>query len=210
MSLVNNSFSHQSVFSVGNVIFFFGDVSDHSVANLLQQTAYACNYSVDNKLPEVELRITSYGGIISAGIACYYGLHKITSMANIGLRTVVDGHCCSAATLLLLSGSIRLGGKYSRFQIHNALTALSEGEVSQHDVNMMFRTHESINNSVAEFYTDHLGKTPDFWREIMNKDENICAETAKKIGLIDGIIHLALPAPPSGRKSLKKGQVAKS
>ncbi len=66
--------------------------------------------------PNLTVRINSYGGVVSEGLAIYNLLKSYKG----NLKTIVDGFACSAASVIFMAGNERIVPESSLLMIHNA------------------------------------------------------------------------------------------
>ena len=107
----------------GNVldIFIYGDitswewyesdVSSYTLSKLIQESA----------AEEIIVRINSYGGEVSEGLAIYNSLKNHPAKVT----TICDGFACSAASVVFMAGNERIMNDASLLMIHNAWTFAS-------------------------------------------------------------------------------------
>lgn len=84
------------------------DVSSYTLSKLIRESG----------AKEITVRINSYGGEVSEGLAIYNALR--THPASV--RTVCDGFACSAASVVFMAGDERIMNEASLLMIHNAWT----------------------------------------------------------------------------------------
>lgn len=68
--------------------------------------------------PNLTVRINSYGGSVSEGLAIYSLLSEFKGH----LKTIVDGFACSAASVIFMAGQERVVPENGLLMIHNAWT----------------------------------------------------------------------------------------
>ena len=64
---------------------------------------------------EIDVCINSYGGEVAEALAIYSALKRHKAK----IHTIVDGFCCSAATIIFCVGATRTVGKLALMMIHN-------------------------------------------------------------------------------------------
>lgn len=150
--------------------WFEDDVTAFDFAKELQE--------VNNPLT---VRINSYGGEVSQGLAMYSLLknfkHKVT--------TVCDGFACSAASIVFMAGDERKLRSSGLLLIHNAWSSVCG------DSNVMRKKAddlEKITKPSIDIYEQVSNLSRDKIKEFMDKETWITAEEALEYGLATEVI----------------------
>ena len=129
--------------------------------------------SVDT--PNLTVRINSYGGSASEGLAIY----SLLSDFKGHLKTVVDGFACSAASIIFMAGKIRVVPESGILMIHNAWST-AEG-----DSNAMRKAAEDlekITQPSVNIYCKKTGLSEAKVKEMMDRETWITSQEAFDLG----------------------------
>lgn len=125
--------------------------------------------------PELTVRINSYGGLVSEGLAIY----NLLSDFKGHLRTVVDGFACSAASVIFMAGKERIVPESGLLMIHNAWSR-AEG-----DSNAMKKAAEDLEKQTqpsVNIYVSKTGLTEEKVKEMMDHETWITSKEAFELG----------------------------
>lgn len=125
--------------------------------------------------PELTVRINSYGGSVSEGLAIY---NLLTDFKG-HLRTVVDGFACSAASVIFMAGKERIVPESGLLMIHNAWS-WAEG-----DSNVMKKAAEDLEKQTqpsVNIYVSKTGLTEEKVKEMMDHETWITSKEAFELG----------------------------
>lgn len=125
--------------------------------------------------PELTVRINSYGGSVSEGLAIY---NLLTDFKG-HLRTVVDGFACSAASVIFMAGKERIVPESGLLMIHNAWS-WAEG-----DSNAMKKAAEDLEKQTqpsVNIYVSKTGLTEEKVKEMMDHETWITSKEAFELG----------------------------
>ena len=99
--------------------------------------------------PNLTVRINSYGGEVSEGLAIY----SILSEFNGHLKTIVDGFACSAASVIFMAGQERVVPENGLLMIHNAWSSATG------DSNAMKKMAEDLEKITQPSLNIYVSKT---------------------------------------------------
>ena len=99
--------------------------------------------------PELTVRINSYGGSVSEGLAIY----NLLSDFKGHLRTIVDGFACSAASVIFMAGKERIVPESGLLMIHNAWSKATG------DSNAMKKAAEDLEKQTQPSVNIYVSKT---------------------------------------------------
>lgn len=125
--------------------------------------------------PNLTVRINSYGGSVSEGLAIYSLLSDFKGK----LKTIVDGFACSAASVIFMAGEERIVPENGLLMIHNAWS-YAEG-----DSNVMRKTAEDlekITQPSVNIYVSKSNLSEEEIKEKMDKEEWITSQEALEWG----------------------------
>lgn len=125
--------------------------------------------------PNLTVRINSYGGSVSEGLAIYSLLSEFKGH----LKTIVDGFACSAASVIFMAGQERVVPENGLLMIHNAWS-YAEG-----DSNVMRKKAEDlekITQPSVNIYVSKSNLSEEEIKEKMDKEEWITSQEAFEWG----------------------------
>jgi ATP-dependent Clp endopeptidase proteolytic subunit ClpP len=169
--------SEENVRSVGNEIYFYGEVNEQSALELntmLRRMERQC-------FSHLVLYIHSTGGDAYAAFSIMDHIDAL----DVPVHTVVDGLCCSAATLILLAGKRRRMKKHARLMIHQVSSA---NDASKHsDIKDEMRHLDGLMQQMKKIYLERTGISHKRLRNMMRRDIYINVDQCLKYGIIDSI-----------------------
>lgn len=125
--------------------------------------------------PTLVVRINSYGGSVSEGLAIY----SLLSDFKGELVTKVDGFACSAASVIFMAGTKRIVPESGLLMIHNAWTSASG------DHNALAKAAEDlkkITQPSIDIYTLKTNLSEEEIRSMMDREEWINSKEAFEYG----------------------------
>lgn len=125
--------------------------------------------------PNLTVRINSYGGSVSEGLAIYSLLSEFKGH----LKTIVDGFACSAASIIFMAGKERVVPENGLLMIHNAWTE------ARGDSNVMKKVAEDLEKITQPSLNIYVSKTnlsEEEIKEKMDKEEWITSQEAYEWG----------------------------
>lgn len=162
-------------------LYIFGDITSYK---WYESDVNA--FDMAKELSEIEgdlnVRINSYGGEVSNGLAIYNllksygGKHKVT--------TYCDGFACSAASVIFMAGQERIMPKSSLLLIHNAWTYAS-GDFNE--LRKQADDLEKITKPSLEIYKAVSNLSEKEIQQMMDKEEWITADEALSYGFATSI-----------------------
>ncbi len=125
--------------------------------------------------PNLTVRINSYGGSVSEGLAIYSLLSEFKGH----LKTIVDGFACSAASVIFMAGEERVVPENGLLMIHNAWS-YAEGDANV--MKKMAEDLEKITQPSVNIYTSKTNLSEKEIKEKMDKEEWITSQEAFEWG----------------------------
>lgn len=125
--------------------------------------------------PILTVRINSYGGSVSEGLAIYNLLQDYKGH----LRTVVDGFACSAASVIFMAGAERIVPESGLLMIHNAWNRATG------DSNAMKKAAEDLEKQTqpsVNIYVSKTGLSEEKVKEMMDHETWITSKEAFELG----------------------------
>lgn len=143
------------------------------------------------------VRINSYGGEVSEGLAIY---NLLKSYAG-EVTTICDGFACSAASVVFMAGAKRIMPRSSLLMIHNAWTRAS-GDAD--DLRKAADDLEKITQPSVEIYTSVSNLDADEIKSMMDAETWIDADEALDYGFATEI------SEEAAMQSIEDGILAKT
>lgn len=125
--------------------------------------------------PNLTVRINSYGGEVSEGLAIY----SILSEFNGHLKTIVDGFACSAASVIFMAGQERVVPENGLLMIHNAWSSTTG---DSNAMKKMAEDLEKITQPSLNIYVSKTGLSEEAVKEMMDREEWITSKEAYELG----------------------------
>ena len=187
--------STKLIYRRGCDVFFWIDVTQQSILRLLELIHEATEETIKqqkkNKFrgqpfqPTVRLFIQSYGGDVFAGLSAM--AHIRTN--RIPITTIADGMVASAATLILLGGTVRYIIPHSHILIHQ----LSTGFFGKHqDLLDESRNATNLMLSLSKIYLTETTLGEKRIKKLMAKELDLTTDQCIKFGIVSGLF-----PPPS-------------
>ncbi|GAC1668993.1 MAG: ATP-dependent Clp endopeptidase proteolytic subunit ClpP [Ktedonobacteraceae bacterium] len=167
------------------IIMVNGPVED-AMANLV--VAQMLYLSAENAEREINLYITSPGGVVSAGLAIYDTMRSLPCP----VATTCVGYAASFGTILLLAGDKgrRRALPHARIHVHQPLIQGGiGGQATDIDIHAreILHTRDVINAIIER----HTGQSLERIRRDTERDFFLSAEEAAEYGIIDEVLPLA-------------------
>lgn len=183
-------------------IYIFGDIVDPTTQEFWGMPADVSGYSLVQEIKDLDVdvinvRINSYGGMVSEGLAIYNALrdHKAK------IRTIVDGFACSAASVVFMAGDERIMHPASLLMIHNAwVTTWGDANQLRKDADDL----EKITQATKSAYLEHINVSEEELTKMMDKETWILPDEALEMGFATAIMSepTTAKAAASARKVL--------
>lgn len=130
--------------------------------------------------PNLKVRINSYGGSVSEGLAIYGLLSEFKG----NLITIVDGYACSAASVIFMAGKTRIVPENGLLMIHNAWT---ECEGDSNALRKRADDLEKITQPSLDIYVSKTGLAEEKVKEMMDNETWITSKEAFELGFATSI-----------------------
>lgn len=125
--------------------------------------------------PNLTVRINSYGGSVSEGLAIY----SLLSDFKGHVKTIVDGFACSAASVIFMAGAERVVPENGLLMIHNAWT---EARGDSNAMKKVAEDLEKITQPSVNIYVNKTGLSEEKIKEMMDREEWITSKEAYELG----------------------------
>ena len=170
------------------IIFLTGEVNDPVSSVICAQFLFL--ESEDPK-KDIFLYVNSPGGVVSSGLAIYDTMQYIRP----DVSTLCIGQAASMGSLLLTAGA--KGKRYclphSRIMTHQPSGGV-QGQAT--DIEIHAKEILNLKKSLNKIYEIHTGQSYNTIEKMMERDNFMNAEEAKKFGIVDKVV--------SERPELKK------
>ena len=162
------------------VIFLGEDVNEHT-ANLV--VAQLLHLAYEDPKKDIKLYINSPGGSVYDGLAIYDTIQYIKP----DVQTIGIGLQASMGAFLLSSGTKgkRVALPNSRIMIHQPSSG-TQGKVTDQEITL--RESIYLKQRLNEILSKNTGQDISKIEKVADRDYWMCAEEAKKYGLIDEVI----------------------
>ncbi len=130
--------------------------------------------------PNLIVRINSYGGSVSEGLAIYSLLADFKG----NVTTIVDGFACSAASVIFMAGNTRIVPENGLLMIHNAWT---EASGDSNAMKKVAEDLEKITQPSINIYVSKTGMSEAKIKEMMDKQTWITSQEAFDLGFATSI-----------------------
>ncbi len=130
--------------------------------------------------PNLVVRINSYGGSVSEGLAIYSLLSEFKGHVT----TIVDGFACSAASIIFMAGETRIVPENGLLMIHNAW---SYAEGDSNAMKKMAEDLEKITQPSVNIYTSKTKLSEEEIKEKMDRETWITSKEAFEWGFATSI-----------------------
>jgi ATP-dependent Clp endopeptidase proteolytic subunit ClpP len=175
-------------------IYIYGDIVNIQAKNLQAQGAVSLTtvktaYDANSDCDEIIVHIHSNGGSVHEGFA----IHDFLVNTGKKVTTVVEGLCCSIATVIFMAGSERKLTENSRFLIHNPWGG-AEGNAAE------FRKYanelEGEQKRILNFYKQQTGASTKVLQAYMNEEKlmepSLALELKFSTAIIDTVKAMAM------------------
>jgi ATP-dependent protease ClpP protease subunit len=169
----------EDVYTIGNTIFFFCDVTTKSVRDLCMQLTKA-----SRKHAKIRVCIRSDGGCLYGG---YTAMDFIRGLVADGIEveTVAYGYCASAAVDIFLAGSKRLMGSNSYILIHQLSTDMG-GTYNSLKVDM--KNNKKFMKHDRARCQEYTKIPPHVLEKLLMEDINLSARKCLRYGIVHELV----------------------
>lgn len=125
--------------------------------------------------PNLTVRINSYGGSVSEGLAIYALLSDFKGK----VITIVDGFACSAASVIFMAGKERIVPENGLLMIHNAW---SYAEGDSNVMKKMAEDLEKVTQPSVNIYVNKTGLKEEVVKQLMDRETWLDQKDAYEYG----------------------------
>ncbi|RKR84906.1 ATP-dependent protease ClpP protease subunit [Mucilaginibacter gracilis] len=167
-------------------IYIYGDIVSQQVPSLGQSGAVSLTsvkdaYNSNSTCNNIVVHIHSNGGSVFEGFA----IHDFLVNTGKPITTIVEGLCCSIATVIFMAGTERKLTENSRFLIHNPW-GNGEGDAAY------FRQYanelQNEQSRLLTFYKQRTGASNQLLQSYMTAEKLMSPELAVELKFATGII----------------------
>ena len=161
-------------------LYIFGDISCYAADEYGQENGEQSGLTMARELqkitaPRITVRINSYGGHVSEGLA----IHNLLTGCGKEITTVCEGFACSAASVVFMAGAKRIMRAASLLMIHNAQTvALGD----PNDLRKAAEDLETVTSASKAAYMARVKISEEELTELMDNETWITPKEAVKMG----------------------------
>lgn len=179
------------VYRNGPDIYFWTEVSQSSILYLIELLQEATEEAIFKQrkcalrgvtfVPIVRLYIQSYGGDLFAGLSALSHIRN----NRIPVETVADGMVASAATLLLLGGSVRYIMPYSHVLIHQLSAGFFGGK--HQDLLDESKNASNLMQSLTAIYLSETRLGERRIKKLMAQELELTTDQCIKFGIVTAL-----------------------
>ncbi|MEO6521366.1 MAG: head maturation protease, ClpP-related [Mucilaginibacter sp.] len=167
-------------------IYIYGDIVSLQAPSLGQSGAVSLTsvkdaYNSNSACDNIVVHIHSNGGSVFEGFA----IHDFLVNTHKPITTIVEGLCCSIATVIFMAGTERKLTENSRFLIHNPW-GNAEGDAAY------FRQYanelQNEQSRLLNFYKQQTGASSQILQSYMNAEKMMSPQLAVDLKFATGII----------------------
>ena len=162
------------------IIFLTGQIYDEMASLICAQLLFL---EAEDSSKDINLYINSPGGVVTSALSILDTMRYI----KCDVATLCIGQACSAGSLLLSSGT--KGKRYSlpnsRIMVHQP-SGGAQGQAT--DIEIHAKEILNLRTKLNKIYADNTGLSVSKIESMMERDNFMSAEEAKKFGIIDEVI----------------------
>lgn len=174
----------QNYFEIKRTMWVVGTIDWDIAIRIIQRLSFY-RTQTDSKDP-ITIYLSSPGGGCEAGFAVVDAIEEIKKF-GIQVNTVCCGSCSSMASVILASGTkgCRYAFPSSRIMVHQAGIDLFGGKLK--DIEIIHREVQNWTDTMNKIFKKQTGKNLEELKKMIEYDNYMSANEAKKIGLIDKV-----------------------
>jgi ATP-dependent Clp protease, protease subunit len=144
--------------------------------------------AAENSEREINLYISSHGGVVDAGLAIYDTMRHL----NCPIATTCVGYAASFGTVLLMAGDKGLRRALPNARIHMHQPLIQGGLAGQAtDIDIHAREILHTRDVLNGLFSHHTGQSVEKIKRDQDRDFYMSAQEAVEYGLIDEVMQLA-------------------
>lgn len=161
-----------------NEIYFYEEVTDETILKLNIEIRKL----IKARVAEIVIFINSTGGDVFSGFSAMDHIRA----SPVPVTTVADGLCCSAATLLLLGGHLRLVKEHSHVLIHQISTE-SSAWAKFEDMKDEMKNLEILMGKMVDVYRQQTDLPEKKLGRMMKHDIYLSSDLCIKYGIASAV-----------------------
>lgn len=167
------------------IIMINGTIEENMAGLVVAQLLFL---AAENSEREINLYISSHGGVIDAGMAIYDTMRHLSCP----IVTTCIGYAASFGTVLLMSGDkgMRRALPHARIHMHQPLIQGGLGGQAT-DIDIHAREILHTRDMLNDLYIHHTGQPLERIKRDTERDFFMSASEAVEYGLIDEVLQLA-------------------
>ena len=167
-------------------IIMVNGMIEESMAGLI--VAQLLFLAAENSEREINLYISSHGGVVDAGLAIYDTMRHL----NCPIATTCVGYAASFGTVLLMAGDKGLRRALPNARIHMHQPLIQGGLAGQAtDIDIHAREILHTRDVLNGLFAHHTGQPVEKIKRDQDRDFYMSAQEAVEYGLIDEVMQLA-------------------
>ena len=180
----SNSYSDLDISRENNHVYFYSEVSRHSIYKLITSLHEARDYSILTSMKlnideiPIYLHINSNGGFIFAANSVI----DLIINSNVPIYSIVEGACASAATLISIVCKKRYIRPNSHMLVHQ-LSGCATGKMSEIDDEHANLT--KLTNRMKDIYLEYTKMSKKTLTVLMKQDIWLDSDESIRNGLVD-------------------------
>lgn len=162
------------------IVRITGPIDDMLAERIVAQLEFLDEVDPEHK--DIEMRINSPGGVVTAGLAIYDKMQSLKS----DVKTVVEGQAASMGAVLLAAGAHgkRTAAPNARIMIHQP-SGGAMGQIT--DMEIHVEEGKRLKKILTQIMADHTGTDFDTMHQEMERDNFLSPDKAKKLGIVDHV-----------------------
>lgn len=169
--------SHINTKNNGRILYLSGEINENTAQEI---NIEMLRMQKEDPLEDITIIVDSYGGDLFAAFAIVDMMETVTC----DIKTICIGKAMSAGQFIFTSGTKgkRFMSKHARLMVHNPIAGY-EGSVPDIEIEI----EELL--KCRELFVAHIasksGNTPEFIKELINRNRYVDTEEAIKLGFAD-------------------------
>ncbi|HEY3991557.1 MAG TPA: ATP-dependent Clp protease proteolytic subunit [Ktedonobacteraceae bacterium] len=167
------------------IIMVNGMIEENMAGLIVAQLLFL---AAENSEREINLYISSHGGVVDAGLAIYDTMRHL----NCPIATTCVGYAASFGTVLLMAGDKGLRRALPNARIHMHQPLIQGGLAGQAtDIDIHAREILHTRDVLNGLFAHHTGQSVEKIKRDQDRDFYMSAQEAVEYGLIDEVMQLA-------------------
>lgn len=167
------------------IIMVNGMIEENMAGLIVAQLLFL---AAENSEREINLYISSHGGVVDAGLAIYDTMRHL----NCPIATTCVGYAASFGTVLLMAGDKGLRRALPNARIHMHQPLIQGGLAGQAtDIDIHAREILHTRDVLNGLFAHHTGQLVEKIKRDQDRDFYMSAQEAVEYGLIDEVMQLA-------------------